>query len=127
MNTFNETDWYSLELSVKDGSVIPIIGPDALMVDYEGRTVPFYRLVSADLLKSFQIELEPEMEVEILQHTWSLHRAVSVILAKKAARELNRMFGEKSRGSSRTIANLPNLPIACAYWLAFRHSNCLSV
>ncbi|WP_090696283.1 hypothetical protein [Nitrosomonas aestuarii] len=65
MNVLNETDWYSLEQSVKDGNVIPIIGPDALMVNYEGRTVPFYRLVSADLLKSFQIE----PKAEILQHT----------------------------------------------------------
>ncbi len=100
MNAFNETDWYSLEQSVKDGNVIPIIGPDALMVEYDNQTVPFYRLVSADLLKSFKVEPEAEM----LQHTWSLHQAVSAILATKCGqgieqrirREVSRLVAQYS-------------------------------
>ncbi|WP_181258135.1 hypothetical protein [Nitrosomonas aestuarii] len=42
MNARNETDWYSLEQSVKDGNVIPVIGPDALMVVHKGRGIPFF-------------------------------------------------------------------------------------
>lgn len=102
MNAFNETDWYSLEQSVKDGNVIPIIGPDALMVEYEGQTVPFYRLVSTDLLKSFLIE----PEAEILQHTWSLHRAVSVILAKKGSPRIEQGI---RREVSRLVAHYSEL------------------
>ncbi|GJL76022.1 toll/interleukin-1 receptor domain-containing protein [Nitrosomonas sp.] len=115
MNALNETDWYSLEQSVKDGKVIPIIGPDALMVVYEGRTIPFYRLVSADLLKSFQME----PEAAILQHTWSLPRAVSAILAEKGSprieqrirREVSRLVAHYSdivepAGSLRLLAGI---------------------
>lgn len=84
MNEFSDANWFSLQQSIKDGNVIPIIGPDALMVepkDQPGSTPePFYRQVAADLLKAFQ--LEPRSET--LEHTWALHKAVNSILANKS-------------------------------------------
>ncbi len=65
MNGCSDANWFSLEQCCQDGNVIPSVGPDALMVEYEGQTVPFYRLVTKDLLRNFQIEPDPE----ILQHT----------------------------------------------------------
>jgi hypothetical protein len=84
MDNFLDTNWYTLENSIKDGNIIPVIGPDALMVVYEDQdgskqTQPFYRLVAADLLKTFQVEAS----TEILDDTWSLHKVVSTILASK--------------------------------------------
>lgn len=100
MNEFNDTNWFSLEQSIKGGNVIPIIGPDALLVEYESQTVPFYQLVTADLLKNFQIEPQPAT----LQQTWSLHKAVSIILANKSGpgieqrirREISRLVAHYS-------------------------------
>ncbi len=85
MNNFSDTNWYTLENAIKDGNVIPVIGPDALMVVLkdQGETQQpqaFYRLVAADLLKTFQVEANPEL----LEDTWALHKAVSVILASKS-------------------------------------------
>lgn len=85
VNDFSDADWYCLEQSIEDGNVIPIIGPAALEVEFEdeqasGRTVPFYRLVTEDLLKTFQVERRPEL----LNGTWILHKAVTAILASKS-------------------------------------------
>lgn len=82
---FNDANWFSLEQSIKDGNIIPIVGPDALMVVLEDQAgselpVPFYRLVAADLLKAFQIEPQPD----ILEHTWALHKAITAILTNKS-------------------------------------------
>jgi TIR domain len=85
VNNFSDTNWYTLENSIKDGNVIPVIGPDALMVVFEDQdgskqTQPFYRLVAADLLKTFQVEANPEL----LADTWALHKAVTAILASES-------------------------------------------
>jgi TIR domain len=82
VNNFLDTNWYTLENSLKDGNVIPVIGPDALLVVVEDQggskqTQPFYRLVATDLLKTFQVEADPEL----LSDTWVLHKAVTAILA----------------------------------------------
>lgn len=103
MNGFSDANWFSLEQSAKDGNVVLIVGPDALMVKYAGKIVPFYRLVTCDLLKSFQID--PESNPDILQHTWSLHKAVSAILASKSGpgieqkirREITRLVDKYSK------------------------------
>lgn len=115
MNDFNDTNWFSLEQSIKGGNVIPVIGPDALLVEHESQTLPFYQLVTADLLKNFQIEPQPE----ILQQTWSLHKAVSIILANKSGpgieqrirREISRLVAHYSERvqpaeSLRLLANI---------------------
>lgn len=115
MNDFNDTNWFSLEQSIKGGNVIPVIGPDALLVEHESQTLPFYQLVTADLLKNFQIEPQPE----ILQQTWSLHKAVSIILTNKSGpgieqrirREISRLVAHYSErvqpaASLRLLANI---------------------
>lgn len=122
MNEFNDANWFSLEQSAKEGNVIPIVGPDALMVEYAGQTVPFYRLVAGDLLKSFQID--PESNPDILQHTWSLHKAVSAILASKGGpgieqkirREIMRLVDKYSREtqpaeSLQLLASMPTFTL----------------
>lgn len=116
MNEFSDANWFSLEQSIKERNVIPIIGPDALMVEYENQILPFYRLITSDLLRNFQIEPHSE----ILQHTWSLHKAVSIILANKGGqgteqrirREVSRLVAHYSdlvqpAESLRLLANLP--------------------
>lgn len=80
MNGSSDANWFSLEQSAKEGNIIPIVGPDALMVEYKAKIIPFYQLVTKVLLRSFQVKLDPE----ILQHTWSLHKAVTAILAQKS-------------------------------------------
>lgn len=82
--TFDNADWFSLQQSLKDGNVIPVIGPDALRVevtDPDGNTQiqPFYQLIAAELLKSFQVQVE----AGLLEQTWALHKAVNRVLAQK--------------------------------------------
>lgn len=83
MNEFSDDNWSFLKKSVKNGNIIPAIGPDALMVELKDQPgsnpTPFYRLVAADLLNKFQVEPQPG----ILDHTWALHKAVFAILASK--------------------------------------------
>ncbi|GKS68513.1 hypothetical protein W03_05170 [Nitrosomonas sp. PY1] len=102
VNEFSDANWFSLKRSIGEGNVIPIIGPDALMVDYENQTLPFYRLITSDLLRIFQIEPQPE----ILQHTWSLHKAVSIILANKGGQGIDQRI---RREVSRLVAHYSNL------------------
>ena len=122
MNRFSDANWFSLEQSAKDGNVIPIVGPDALIVEYEGQTVPFYRLVTKDLLTNFQIEPDSE----ILQHTWSLHRAGLPFLPTKATKVPSSESAGKSFVLSINTAKRLNPPKVCGYWLAFRHSRSTS-
>lgn len=102
MNDFNDSNWFSLEQAMNDDEkpVIPIIGPDALMVELEQSgskvTELFYSLVTADLLKKFDIEPQPE----ILEHTWSLYKAATFILANKSSPRIER---ELQREISRLI------------------------
>lgn len=83
MNEFSDDNWSFLKKSVKSGNIIPVIGPDALVIALkdkpDSQPTPFYRLVAADLLHKFQLEPQPE----ILDHTWALHKAVFAILASK--------------------------------------------
>lgn len=76
VNESKDANWFALEQSAKSGNVVPIIGPDALMVEYAGQTLPFYRLIAAELLASFQVHPDPR----IVEQTWCLHHAVSEIL-----------------------------------------------
>ncbi|MGY6274618.1 toll/interleukin-1 receptor domain-containing protein [Methylomonas sp. MgM2] len=116
---FNDADWFSLLQSLKAGNVIPIVGPDALQVEYldqsgDRHVGPFYRLVASDLLKTFQ--LEPA--ADLLEQTWVLHKAVNAILAQKGAgleqrirREISRLIAFQSEQvqpaeSLRQLANI---------------------
>ena len=102
MNDFSDANWFYLEQSIKEGNVIPVIGPDALMVELKDQPgsspEPFYRLVAADLLKKFQVE----PQAEILEHTWALHKAVTAILVNKSGddkqmrREVSRLVAYHS-------------------------------
>jgi len=84
VNEFSDDNWSFLKKSVKSGNIIPVIGPDALVITLKDKPdfhpTPFYRLVAADLLHKFQ--LEPEAGV--LDHTWALHKAVFAILSSKS-------------------------------------------
>ncbi|AEF99998.1 toll/interleukin-1 receptor domain-containing protein [Methylomonas methanica] len=102
---FTGADWDLLIQALKDGNVIPVIGPDALLVevtdaDSVPQTLPFYRLIAADLLKSFQLAVDPAL----LEHTWALHKAVNQVLAQKGGlnieqrvrREVSRLIAQRS-------------------------------
>jgi len=106
VNDFSDGNWFYLEQSIKDGNVIPVIGPDALMVEFKDQPgsspKPFYRLVTADLLKTFQIE----PQTEILDHTWALHKAVTAILENKSGRGIEQSI---RREVSRLIAHYNNI------------------
>lgn len=72
------------------------------MVTYESQPVPFYRLVSSNLLQSF--DLEPD--TAIVQSTWSLHKAVSAIMADKPGSERQPLnhWGHEPLGSDSIVA-----------------------
>lgn len=102
---FAGADWDLLIQALEDGNVIPVIGPDALLVEYTDQddipqTQPFYRLIAADLLKSFQLRADPGL----LDHTWALHKAVNLVLAQKGGlnieqrvrREVSRLIALRS-------------------------------
>lgn len=102
-DSFNEADWFSLEQSIKDENIIPIIGPDALQVEYQDQEGnphigPFYRLVAADLLKAFRLEPADE----ILEDTWTLHKAVNAVLTQKGKAGIEQQI---RRQVSRLIAH----------------------
>ena len=121
MNNFSDTNWYTLENSIKDGNVIPVIGPDALMVvlkDQAETQAPqaFYSLVATDLLKTFQVAASPGL----LEDTWALHKAVSAILESKTGpgieqkirREISRLVSYylnlyEPAESLKALANIP--------------------
>ena len=121
MNNFSDTNWYTLENSVKEGNVIPVIGPDALLVEMtdaakKKQTMPFYQLVAKGLLESFLIEPLPE----ILTDTWSLHKAVTAVLANKSGpgieqrlrREISRLVNfyldnSEPADSLKSLAKIP--------------------
>lgn len=76
VNGFKDANWFALEQSTKSGNIVPTIGPDALMVEYADKTLPFHRLIAPELLTSFQLDPDPK----IVEQTWCLHHAVSEIL-----------------------------------------------
>lgn len=106
MNDFSDANWFSLEQSIKDGNVIPVIGPDALMVEFKDQPgsspEPFYRLVATDLLKTFKIE----PKAEILDHTWALYKGVTAILANKSGPGIEQRI---RREVSRFVAHYSNI------------------
>jgi len=100
---FADADWLALEQSLSEGNVIPVIGPDALLVEYADaagmlQTEPFYRLIARDLLQTFGMDVEPAG----LHQTWVLHKAVDWILARQQGRrvedrirrEISRLIGQ---------------------------------
>ena len=121
MDNLLDTNWYTLANSIKDGNVIPVIGPDALMVvlkDQEKNEQPqaFYHLVASGLLNTFQIEASPGL----FEDTWALHKAVSTILENKTGpgieqkirREISRLVSYylnlcEPADSLKTLANIP--------------------
>ncbi|WP_036307182.1 toll/interleukin-1 receptor domain-containing protein [Methyloglobulus morosus] len=125
LNGLSDANWFSLEQSIEAGNVIPVVGPDALMVEIKDKngdisTESFYRLVTLDLLKAFQLDHQPEL----LDHTWSLHKAVTAILTNKSGpgieqrvrREVSRLityYSEASRPaeSLRLLAGIPTFSL----------------
>jgi hypothetical protein len=63
VNHVSGEEWKTLIDSIWDGNVIPVIGSDALLVEFEAEsgihwTMPFYRLVATDLLKAYESLVE---------------------------------------------------------------------
>ena len=110
VNGFKDANWFALEQSAKSGNVVPIIGSDALMIEYAGKTLPFYRLIAAELLASFQ--LDPDRK--IVEQTWCLHHAVSEIL--RHAPVWSNASVVKSGYWSTSTAMPYNLLKAYVYW-----------
>lgn len=104
-DVFDSADWDLLIQALEDGNVIPVIGPDALVVEYtdldgNSQTQPFYRLIATDLLNLHQLPLDSDL----LNQTWVLHKAVNLVLAKEGGqkieqrirREVSRFIAQRS-------------------------------
>lgn len=104
-DVFDSADWDLLIQALEDGNVIPVIGPDALVVEYtdldgNAQTQPFYRLIATDLLNLHQLPLDSDL----LNQTWALHKAVNLVLAKEGGqkieqrirREVSRFIAQRS-------------------------------
>ena len=119
VNGSKDANWFALEQSAKSGNVVPIIGPDALMVEYAGKTLPFYRLIAAELLDSFQLDLDPK----ILEQTWCLHHAVSEILRhapgveQRISRQIRLLVDQYSNAvqPAKSLCLLANIPTFTLY------------
>ncbi|WP_150047923.1 MULTISPECIES: toll/interleukin-1 receptor domain-containing protein [Methylomonas] len=122
---FADADWLALEQSLSEGNVIPVIGPDALLVEYADaagivQTAPFYRLIACDLLQTFGMDAEAAG----LQQTWALHKAVDWILASQQGRrvedrirrEISRLIGQYA-GQVRLADSLQRLAEVGAFSL----------
>jgi hypothetical protein len=71
----------SLAEAVRTRNVVPVIGPEALLVENDdGRIVPFYDLVADELLRTYDAAAVPAAG-ERTGSPWRLHRAVVQILA----------------------------------------------
>lgn len=82
----------ALAEAVRTRNLVPIIGPEALLVTVDdGRTLPFYKLVADTLLRNHG--LDPLSPAERTASQWRLHRAVAEILAAGKAQ------GERLRRS----------------------------
>lgn len=68
----------SLGEALRGASIVPVLGPDALQVEVDGRVVPFYRLVVDELLHTFGVALPGGKGAP--DDTWLLYRAVDHIL-----------------------------------------------
>lgn len=76
----------SLTEALSARGVIPIIGPDMVLVDgpdEASKSVPFYRLVADELLRTYESKL-PELEGGGFGAHWLLHRAVAQVLADRS-------------------------------------------
>ena len=119
VNGSKDANWFALEQSAKSGNVVPIIGPDALMVEYAGKTLPFYRLIAAELLASFQLDPDPK----IVKQTWCLHHAVSEILRhapgveQRISRQIRLLVDQYSNAvqPAKSLCLLANIPTFTLY------------
>jgi hypothetical protein len=78
------TSKQSLSEALRINGVVPVLGPEAVLVEIgEGGdrvTVPFYQLVTDELLRTYGTTLPPEPALSG-HNSWLLHRAVSQVLA----------------------------------------------
>lgn len=101
----------SLAEAVRTRNVVPVIGPDALLVVCDdGRTVPFYDLVADELLRAHDAAGAPAAG-ERTASPWRLHRAVAQILAGGAVKgeRLRRSVSVALREQARHITGAPLL------------------
>jgi hypothetical protein len=77
----------SLTEALRTRGVVPVIGPDAVQVETQNpdgtrATVPFYELVTAELLQTYDVKL-PAAPAGEGGPTWLVHRAVAQIVADR--------------------------------------------
>ena len=52
----SEEFWQSLFEYIEQGYVVPVIGPELLTLEHEGKSKTFYRLVAEDLLRTYEVK-----------------------------------------------------------------------
>lgn len=73
----------SLTEALRTRGVVPVIGPDAVLVEDGGAMRPFYELVVAELLQTYDVK-PPAAPAADGGPTWLVHRAVAQIVAERS-------------------------------------------
>lgn len=100
----------ALAEAVRARNLVPVIGPEALLVTSDdGRTLPFYECVADALLRNH--DLEPAAPAERSASQWRLHRAVAQVLAGGAVQgeRLRRAVAAVLREQAARVAGSPLL------------------
>lgn len=66
---FKNYQWGQLMLSIAKGAVVPVIGPELLSVEVDGRDVNLYRHVAERL--ALELDMEPPCRRMTISGMWS--------------------------------------------------------
>jgi hypothetical protein len=64
-NEFKETNWNRLIDEIEKGQIIPIIGPELLSVDVDGKSVYLYDWLAAELASRLEIDIQGKEDMDI--------------------------------------------------------------
>ena len=110
------TSKQSLGEALRLNGVVPVIGPEAVLVEMEAagggrQTVPFYQVVADELLRTYATTL-PEQPTFRTGSPWLLHRAVAQVLADSddiSAERLRRSVSAIVKSVSSRVLSSPLL------------------
>ncbi len=105
----------SLSEALQSRGVVPVLGPDVVLVDSEApdgtrTSVPFYRLVAEELLQTYGVSL-PASDGGNLGGGWLLHRAVAQVLADSATVSTERVRRSVSAIVRNVATRCPSSPL----------------
>ena len=65
--TVDEDIWDDVLAYIEEGTLVPVLGPDLLLVEHEERQVPLYRLVAEQLAKRYRLDVSLSSDAELDQ------------------------------------------------------------